>query len=98
MGCGLWPGLDCGKKRSGPILSNFLGWFFHFFGVKKKLKNFFENIIASALKSYIIFFFFKWSEKVKKTGFFRAKNATVTTKRSETDYCWLYCGLNWLDF
>ena len=75
------PGLDHGKKRSGPILSNFLAWFFHFFGVKKKFKKFFENIIASALKSYIMpflqFFFFKFfePEKVKKRifFFFRAK-------------------------
>ena len=51
MGCGLWPGLDCGKKGSGPILSNFFGWFFQFFMGKKKWKN--ENIVASALKSCI---------------------------------------------
>ena len=28
LGCGLWPGLDCGKKGSGPIMSNFWGLFF----------------------------------------------------------------------
>ena len=28
----------------------------------------------------------------EKPYFFRAKNATVSTLRSGTDYCWLYCG------
>ena len=32
---GRWPGLDRGIKGSGPIMSNFLGPFFHFFGFKK---------------------------------------------------------------
>ena len=54
LGSGLWPMLDRGKKGSGPILSNFFGWFFHFFVVKKIFQKFFENTIASALKSYII--------------------------------------------
>ena len=36
LGCGLWPGLVSGKKGSGPIMSNFWGPFFHFFGVKKR--------------------------------------------------------------
>ena len=54
LGCGLWPGLDCGIKGSGSIMNNFWGPFFHFFGVKKILNFFFENTIASALKSYII--------------------------------------------
>jgi hypothetical protein len=27
----------------------------------------------------------------EKPVFFRAKNATVSTLRSGTDYCWLYC-------
>ena len=36
LGCGLWPGLVSGKKGSGPIMSNFSGWFFHVFGGKKK--------------------------------------------------------------
>jgi hypothetical protein len=27
----------------------------------------------------------------EKLVFFRAKNATVSTERSGTDYCWLYC-------
>ena len=50
---GLWPWLVSGKKWSGPILSNFFGWFFQFFVGKK---NFFLNffyIVASALKSCI---------------------------------------------
>ena len=29
----------------------------------------------------------------EKPFFFRAKNATVSTWRSGTDYCWLYCEL-----
>ena len=45
---------------------------------KRKLK-FFLKIFGK------IFYF-------RKTSFFRAKNATVTTQRSGTDYCWLYCG------
>ena len=53
VGCGLWPGLDCGEKGSGPILSNFLGWFFQFFMGKKKFFLNFFYIVASALKSYI---------------------------------------------
>ena len=41
-------GLDFGrlevlKKGSRPIMSNFFGLFFHFFGVKKIFFNFFEN-------------------------------------------------------
>ena len=30
----------------------------------------------------------------EKPIFFRAKNATVSTLRSGTDYCWLYCDRN----
>ena len=41
------------KKALGPIMSNFLGQFFHVFRGKKKSQNFFENTLASALKSYI---------------------------------------------
>jgi hypothetical protein len=68
---GRWSGLDCEIKGSGPIMSNFFGPFFHFFVVKKNFNFFFENTIASALKSCI--------EKRKKTFFqknhlfFRAK-------------------------
>ena len=40
------------KKVSGPIMSNFLGWFFHVLGGKKNLKVFFKNILATELKSY----------------------------------------------
>ena len=32
---GLWSGLNCEIKGSGPIMSKFWGPFFHFFGVKK---------------------------------------------------------------
>ena len=38
------------------------------------------------------FFFLKKLKKVEKPFFIRAKNATVSTLRSGTDYCWLYCG------
>ena len=52
---GLWPGLDCGIKGSGLIMSNFWGQFFHFFGVK----NFFvEKTEASELKSCINWSYF----------------------------------------
>ena len=51
---GRLPGLDRGIKGSGQIMSNFLGPFFHFFRAKKTFFDFFENSIASALKSYII--------------------------------------------
>ena len=50
---GRWSGLDSEMKGSGPIMSNFFGLFFHFFGVKNFFFNFFENTIASALKSCI---------------------------------------------
>ena len=75
---GRWSGLDCEIKGSGPIMSNFWGPFFHFFRVKKNFKIFFENIVASALKSCIIpilqfiFFLIFWTRKSEKTGFFRA--------------------------
>ena len=32
LDCGLWPGLDCGIKGFGPIMSIFRGQFFHFLG------------------------------------------------------------------
>ena len=51
---GRWSGLDCEIRGSGPIMSNFWGLFFYFFGAKKFFKFFFENTIASAQKSYII--------------------------------------------
>jgi hypothetical protein len=38
------------KKKFGPIMSNFLGWFLHVFMDKKTRK---KNIVASALKSWI---------------------------------------------
>ena len=34
---GLWSGLECEIKGSGPIMRNFWGPFFYFFGVKKNL-------------------------------------------------------------
>ena len=81
-------------KGFGPIMSNFFGCFFQFFmGQKKKI----ENIVASALKSCIekkvkkIFFFLGRIFFSEKPFFCRAKNATVTTWRSGTDFCWLFC-------
>jgi hypothetical protein len=52
------------KKGSRPIMSNFLGWFFHVLGVKNL--NFFKNILATALKSYIkwLLYMFFFIEKV----------------------------------
>ena len=51
-------------------MSNFWGRFFHVFGVKKFLFNFFENMIASALKScminYYYYFYFFAPENMKK--------------------------------
>ena len=41
------------KKALGPIMSNFLGQFFHVFRGKKKSQIFFKNTLASALKSCI---------------------------------------------
>ena len=50
-----------------------------FWGAKENLKNFFKNILATALKSYIkwlLYFFFlfmKKFEKVEKTGIISTK-------------------------
>ena len=76
---GLWSGQDWEIKGSGPIMSNLWGPFFHFFGVKNFFLNFFENTIASALKSCIILFLqfliflIFWTRKSEKNGLFRAK-------------------------
>ena len=45
LGSGLWPGPYCGKKGSGPIMSNFWGPFFHFFGVKTALKSYIKWLL-----------------------------------------------------
>ena len=97
MGCGLWPGLDRGKKGSGPILINFFGWFFQFLmGKKKKILDFFFHFSVPTEKLHKIKlkFFKKFFGKkiiLEKSVSFRAKNASVSTLRSGTDYCWLYC-------
>jgi hypothetical protein len=39
VGCGL----DCEKKGVGPMMSNFSGLFFCFFGVKKNVKFFLKT-------------------------------------------------------
>ena len=43
---GLWAVVWAGlwKKRGWPIMSNFSGPFFHFFGVKKNVKNFLKTL------------------------------------------------------
>jgi hypothetical protein len=69
---GRWSGLDCEIKGSGPIMSNFWGPFFHFFGVKNFF-FFFVNTIACVRteklhRKTVKFFFFFW-----KIFFFRAK-------------------------
>ena len=91
LGCGLWSGLE--KKWSGPIMSNFWGPFFQFSGSK----FFFENTLASALKScmkpfFLISKFFLSPDKVKKPSFLRAKNLSVNTWMLGPDICSLICG------
>ena len=59
------------RANTGPIMSNFLGWFFHVLGGK----NFFSNCIEKLHKIAFINFLsllLKKFEKVEKTGFFRA--------------------------
>ena len=55
-----------------------------FWGAKKKSLNFFKNISAAALKSYIkwllyIFFLLKKFEKVEKTGIIATKDSLRCT-------------------
>jgi hypothetical protein len=50
LGCWLWVGLGCGIKGLGRLWATFEGGFFNFLWAKKKKK--FENIAASALKSF----------------------------------------------
>ena len=54
------------KKGSGPIMSSFLGWFFHDFRGKKQNQKYFRNRTEKLHKV-------KKFKKVEKTGFFRAK-------------------------
>ena len=70
LGCWLWVGLW--NKRFGPIMSNFWGLFFHFFGVKKKgyLPNLLERWLLPQIfvfwvrdfKFWLLayFFYFVW--------------------------------------
>ena len=92
---GLWAVVWAGlwKKGSGPIMSNFWGPFFQFSGSK----FFFENTLASALKScmkpfFLISKFFLSPDKVKKPSFLRAKNLSVNTWMLGPDICSLICG------
>ena len=41
-------------KVSGPIMSNFWGWFFHVFRGKKKIQNFFENLFKLSFMQLLV--------------------------------------------
>ena len=81
LGCGLWPGLDCGKKGSGPIMSNFWGPFvLSFYGQKINLKFFWKYCRVRTEKLHRIkvnksqkFYFFltpkKWKNGPHKNPF-----------------------------
>ena len=65
-------------SNSTQILALKKTFFFSLFQGQKEIIFFFENIVASALKSCIIpflqfFFFIFWSQKSEKNVFFRAK-------------------------
>ena len=82
----VWAGLW--NKRVWADYEQLLRPVFHFFGVKKKnLKKKHHSVCTEKLH---------WKKVKKKKSknpyFFRAKNAIVSTLRSGTDYCWLYCG------
>ena len=91
---GLWE-----KKGLGHLWATFEARFFTFPGSKKILKSFWKHHSVRTEKLH-------WKKVKKNLGgggiffsekpFFRAKNATVGTLRSETDYCWLYCVINTL--
>ena len=95
----VWAGLW--NKRVWADYKQLLRPVFSLFRGQKNFKIFFENTIATALKSYIILFLQKkillifWTRKSEKTGFFLGLtfewNLSVNTWRSGTDYCWLYC-------
>ena len=71
LGCGLWPGLDRGKKGSGLILSNFFGCFFQFFMGKKKNFEFFLHFSVLTEKLHKIKSkFFGNFFYLRKTSFF----------------------------
>ena len=55
--------------------------FFHFFRPKKKFQKIFYKIIMQLFNADTIVFSKKFQKKfyLRKTSFFRAKNATVTT-------------------
>ena len=60
------------KKRGWADYEQLLRPVFHFFGVEKEFLDFFENTIASALKSCMINFFLD-PEKVKEPVFLELK-------------------------
>ena len=98
LGCGplVWAGLW--NKRVWADYEQLLRPVFSLFRGQKKFLKFFwkhhsvrtEKLHWKKVKKKFwggeIFFFFR------KNIFLRAKNATVSTLRSGTDYCWLYCG------
>ena len=53
LGCWLWVRLGCGIKGLGRLWATFEGGFFNFLWENKTKQIFFENIVASALKSCI---------------------------------------------
>ena len=74
-----------GTKITLILLLYFWGRFFHVFGCKKKFQNFFENVVASALKRCIVtiweiffYFFLKFSA-----------DTTIFTKKKSKSF------LNW---
>ena len=84
VGCGM--GWTVGKKGLGRLWATFEARFFTF-SRSKIFFNCTEKLHWKKVKKifFLEFFFFR------KTIYFRAKNATVCTLRSGTDYCWLYC-------
>ena len=85
---GLWAVVWAGKKMVWADYEQLLRPVFSIF----RVNIFFENNLASALKScikpfFLISKFFLSPDKVKKTSFLRAKNLSVNTWRLGPDIC-----------
>ena len=97
---GLWAVAWAGPWEKGVWADSeqlFLVFFSIFHWQKKIIFDFFLHFSVRTEKLHKIklkFFKKNFGKKIylRKTSFFRAKNATVSTLRSGTDYCWLYCG------